>query len=126
MSSTSVRPAPSHHLVEAITEAVQRLKAENLVVIELQECAALASTMMICEGDNTTHTRAIAEAVIRHLRSMRIRPSLTEGLEEGRWILVDYFDVCLHVMVPQLREYYDLESLWTHTRKKRTEAARPL
>ena len=72
-----------------------------------------ADWFIICQADNTSHTSAIADGVIKALKEKHTSPWHQEGLEDGRWALIDYTDVIVHVMLPELREFYDLESLWT-------------
>jgi len=68
---------------------------------------------VVCEGDNTSHTSAVANGVIAELKARHgTAPWHHEGVEDGRWALIDYTDVVVHVMLREVRKYYDLESLW--------------
>ena len=68
---------------------------------------------IICEGESTTQIKAIADNIYRRLKDeFRLLPNHMEGQNRSQWILVDYFDVVVHVFYPALREYYDLEDLW--------------
>lgn len=114
-------------IVRAIVELAEERKAEKIVTINVDDASSVTSTLIICQAGNTAHTRAIADNIMRGTKDRGIRPWLTEGVEEGRWVLVDYFDVCVHILLPELREYYDLESLWTKElrNRKSIESARP-
>jgi len=106
-------PLGGKELVDAIIEALEDKLAENIVVIDLRDVSGAADWFIICQGGNTSHTSAIADGVIGILKEKRqTAPWHHEGLEEGRWALIDYTDVVVHVMLPDVRKYYDLESLW--------------
>ena len=101
-------------LVGAVVGELEGKLAENIVVIDLRGVfGAAADWFVICQGDNTSHTTAIAEGVIAALKAKSgTKPWHHEGLEAGRWALIDYTDVVVHVMLPDVRSYYNLESLW--------------
>ncbi len=98
-------------LSAAINKALDK-KAEKSVVLELQHPSFIADWIYICESDNPIQNRAIAENIISGLKQQSTPPWHVEGLEEGRWILIDYSDVVVHVMLPETRDYYQLETLW--------------
>ena len=99
-------------LVDAAIESLQQKLAENIVVIDLKEVSGTTDYFIICEADNTAHTSAIGQGLIKNLKEQNTKPWHQEGLDDGRWVLVDYTDVVVHVMLPDVRSYYDLESLW--------------
>ena len=100
-------------LVDAIVAALEDKLAENVVVIDMREVSSVADWFIVCQGDNTSHTSAIASGVIGILKEKyKTAPWLHEGVEDGRWALIDYTDVVVHVMLPDVRQLYDLESLW--------------
>ncbi|MFP4415725.1 MAG: ribosome silencing factor [Fibrobacterota bacterium] len=98
-------------LCVAIDKALEK-KADKNVILELQLSTYIADWIYICESDNPIQNRAIAENIIIGLKQQGTPPWHVEGLEEGRWILIDYSDVVVHVMLPEIREYYQLETLW--------------
>ncbi|KMQ50900.1 iojap-like ribosome-associated protein [Chitinispirillum alkaliphilum] len=100
------------NLVNETISSLQQKLAEKITVIDLTKIAGPTDWFIICEADNTSHTRAIADEVVKNLKAQHTRPWHEEGTEEGRWILIDYTDVVIHIMLPELREYYNLESLW--------------
>ena len=110
-------------LVETITRAIQEKKGTGIVVADLSKIdGAIAQYFVICQANTPTQTEAIAGSV-----SDMVREELGEkaigvcGLENGYWIAMDYGDVMVHVMLPEAREYYDLEHLWADA--KLTEIA---
>jgi ribosome-associated protein len=106
-------PLAGEKLVDAIVQSLEEKLAERITVIDLRKVSAAAEWFIVCQGDNTAHTSAIADGVIDILKDKHsTRPWHHEGLEEGRWALIDYTDVVVHVMLPEVRKFYNLESLW--------------
>lgn len=87
-------------------------KAHDLVVLEVRKISTLADYFLICSGRTSRQTHAIAEAVDEALRKDHVRGGHIEGAAEGRWILMDYGDVVVHIFDDPTRAYYDLERLW--------------
>lgn len=74
---------------------------------------AATSFFVICEGESVTQVQAIAQNISRRVKEeLGTRPNHVEGLSNSKWVLVDYFDIVVHVFYPETREYYDLEELW--------------
>jgi ribosome-associated protein len=102
-------------LVDAIISVMEERLAERIAVIDLRGVSAAADWFVICQGDNTSHTTAVADAVIAELKEKHgTAPWHNEGIEDGRWALIDYTDVVVHVMLADVRAYYDLEGLWAN------------
>ncbi|MDR2591484.1 MAG: ribosome silencing factor [Chitinispirillales bacterium] len=100
-------------LVDAIVSVLEDKLAERIAVIDLRKVSAAADWFVVCSGDNTSHTTAVANEVIGALKQRHgTAPWHYEGIEEGRWALVDYTDVVVHIMLDDVRKYYNLESLW--------------
>lgn len=95
----------------AIKSALNK-KAENIVVLNPGSTSEIADWFLICEGTNEIHNRAIANAVMHDLKEKNNIAWYKEGLEEGRWILLDYIDVIVNIILPDLRAYYELDTLW--------------
>jgi ribosome-associated protein len=93
-------------------QALEDLKAENVVVLDVRSIASFTDYMIFASGNSTRHVNAIAESVIEAARSAGQPPVGVEGEEVGEWVLVDLGDVVLHVMLPDVRLYYELEKLW--------------
>jgi ribosome-associated protein len=100
-------------LVGAVVSVLEEKLAERIAVIDLRKVSAAADWFIVCSGDNTSHTTAVANEVIAALKERhKTAPWHHEGVEDGRWALIDYTDVVVHVMLEEVREYYNLESLW--------------
>ena len=99
-------------LQQAITSALEDMKAVNVRVLDVRGLTDIADTMIIASGTSDRHVRSIAERVARGAKDAGFRPLGTEGARDGEWVLVDLQDILVHVMLPRIREFYGLESLW--------------
>ena len=79
--------------------------------------------MIITTGDVPVHTWAIADEIMKTLKNSGITHSHVEGYNEGRWIAIDYGDIMVHIFLPELREYYQLEWLWQDAPKLELKTA---
>jgi ribosome-associated protein len=111
---TRLRPAVvrASPLQQAVTSALDDMKAVNVRVLDVRALTDIADTMVIASGNSDRHVRSIAERVVEKARAAGFRPLGTEGALEGEWVLVDLQDVLVHVMLPRVREFYGLERLW--------------
>jgi ribosome silencing factor RsfS/YbeB/iojap len=113
-SRTRLRPAAERAspLQYAVTTALDDMKAVNVRVLDVRGLTDIADTMVIASGSSDRHVRSIAERVVEKAKAAGFRPLGTEGARDGAWVLVDLQDVVVHVMLPRVREFYGLESLW--------------
>ena len=88
-------------------------KAVDVVLIDLRKQSSYADFLVVCSGTNDRQLEAIAEGVDKALRESGERPLGTEGARGGRWVLLDFGDVVVHVFSEDERAYYDLEGLWS-------------
>ena len=102
----------SKELARKIAYAALNKKAENVKIFDLRGLSSITDFFVICTGMTDLHTRAIEEGIVETLKSESIRPWHVEGETVGRWILIDYVDVVVHIFQPEVREYYGLERLW--------------
>ena len=87
-------------------------KAEDVVALDVREMSSFADFFVILSGRSTRHVQAMAEGLENELRSKRIKTSRAEGLQVGKWVLLDFGDVIVHVFYHEERSFYDLEGLW--------------
>lgn len=99
-------------LVNIAVCKAQEKKAENIVILNPGEKSYIAEWIIICQGDNEIQNMAIADSIIYELKSRGSPPWNKEGLENGRWILLDFSDVIVNILLPEIREFYQLEALW--------------
>jgi ribosome-associated protein len=110
------RPDPqTEAMARLAAEACDDRKAVDIRLIRVDEVSSLADWFVICSGLSDVQVRAIARSVEDTLELELGRlPLRREGQTEGRWLLLDYGEVIVHVLTPTEREYYDLESFWGH------------
>ena len=96
-----------------VVNAALELKALQPAALDVRALTSYADTLILVTGRSDRHARSIADSVLSALSQEGERPLGVEGYEEGRWILVDFGDLILHVFQAQVREHYDLERLWS-------------
>ena len=102
-------------------------KAEHLVVLDVRELSSVTDYFVIASGTSEPHLRAIVDEISDRLREeWDLRPRAVDGTLQTAWIVLDYFDVIVHVMRQDVRDRYDLETLWGDAPriKTRSKAAR--
>ena len=101
-------------LVNIITEGIQEKKGRNIVVADLTQIdGTICQYFIICEGNSPSQVGAIAESVGDFAREkLHEKPAHVVGLENAQWVAMDYSDVLVHIFLPDVRVYYDLEHLW--------------
>jgi len=87
-------------------------KAVDVVILDMREISAFTDYFIICSGSSDRHVQGIADSVETEMKKAGIMPIGIEGFTEGRWVLLDYADVVIHVFCDPIRGFYDLESLW--------------
>lgn len=93
--------------------ALENLKAKDIVELEVAGLTDMTDCMIIASGSSNRHIRALAENVVTEIKQHGFQPTGVEGEEGGDWVLVDLGDIVVHVMLPETREFYNLEKLWT-------------
>jgi ribosome-associated protein len=106
------RPESQQGLAWAVAACAER-KAVDGVVLDLRKLSDATDYFIVVSGTSDTHVRAIAEHVLEELRTRGVRAHHIEGLASGRWVLLDFIDFVVHVFHPALREFYQLEGLWS-------------
>lgn len=91
-------------------------KAEDLQILDVRAVSSFSDYFIICSGHSTRHVQGIVQAIEESLRPQKIYPKGIEGLGLGQWVLMDYNDVVIHVFYAPIREFYDLESLWSEAK----------
>jgi ribosome-associated protein len=105
-------------LAFAAAEAASDRKAGDVVLLKVSDVSYLADYFVVATGFSRVQVRAIADAVEDKIKQDLQRvPLRTEGKAEGNWVLYDYGDVIVHVMMPKEREFYNLEAFWGHAER---------
>lgn len=118
MNKTTHTTLSGTKLVELIFAAAHDKLAEKIISINLSGMATPADYFVICQSDTPVQNRAIAEEIIDRCADAGSHPWHVEGKEDGRWVLIDFTDVVVHILLPDLRKYYDLESLWSKGKRR--------
>ena len=98
---------------EALIAALENLKGQNIVTLDVSKLSDLMDTLIIVTGTSTRHVKSLASNVIEEAKAKGFRPIGSEGEQDGDWVLVDFGDSVVHVMSSSAREFYDLEKLWS-------------
>ena len=103
----------SRKLARLCRELADNKKAEGIVVLDVRKLSSVTDYFVICSGTSEPHLRAITDEVTDKLREEHhLRPRAIDGTLHTAWLVLDYFDVIVHIMRSDTREHYDLESLW--------------
>ena len=119
----------SRKLALLCREFADNKKAENIAILDVRKISSVTDFFVIASGTSEPHLRAIVEEIIGKVRDeVGQRPRAVDGTVHGAWVVLDYFDVIVHVMRQDVRERYDLESLWGDAKpvkpKRKTTASK--
>ncbi|MFA0811617.1 ribosome silencing factor [Microbulbifer epialgicus] len=103
-------------------KALEDLKGKDIVALDVSELSDVMDNLVICTGTSSRQVKSLAENVVDELKLEGVRPIGVEGKEQGEWVLVDYGDLVVHVMLADVRNFYDLEKLWSMTPNTRDDA----
>ncbi len=103
----------SEDLRELVISALEETKAKDIVVLDVRKLTTVTDYMIVASGTSNRHVRSLADAVAEKARSKGHKPTGIEGSEGGEWVLLDLQDVLVHAMLPRVREFYNLEKLWS-------------
>jgi ribosome-associated protein len=116
------KPKPPAGVIGVIEGALEDIKAVNVRVLDVRKLTDIADTLVIASGNSDRHVRSIADRVVEFAKKAGYRPMGVEGERDGEWVLVDLQDVIVHIMLPRVREFYRLESLWDVSAARREAA----
>ena len=107
-------------ILEIITKSLDDGKANDVVVIDLQGKTSIANYMVVASGTSQRHVASLADQIQMKLKASGYKSTI-EGEEKADWVLIDAFDVIVHIFKPEVREFYSIEKMWT-LGKTRSEA----
>jgi len=111
--STDTENMSPERLAQLAASYAADKKAADIVCLDLRGVASYTDYFVVCSGGSDRQTKAIHDAITEGLKKDHgLLPRRVEGIGEARWILIDYFDVVVHVFVPEVRDFYRLEQLW--------------
>jgi ribosome-associated protein len=99
-------------LTRLVVDALDDLKAVNTVTLDVTGLTDVMDYLVITSGTSNRHVKSLADNVCMEAKKQGVRPLGVEGEAAGEWVLVDFGDVVVHVMLPATRDFYDLERLW--------------
>lgn len=102
----------SKNLVDSVVDLIQSKKGFDITILNLKELSAMADYFIICSADANVQVKAIADEVDKKLRKNGIKSFHKEGYNSLNWVLLDYFDVVVHIFKKDSRSFYNLEKLW--------------
>lgn len=103
----------SEQLCDLISNALEDGKAQDIVNLDVRDLTTMTDYMIVASGTSNRHVRALANGVADKAREAGHRRANIEGEEGSEWVLLDLHDVLVHVMLPRVREFYNLEKLWS-------------
>lgn len=106
----------THEFLNLIAQGIYDKSGKNILVLDVRGLSLMMDFVVICEGNVDRHTRAIAKYLIDIASKNGIDPYIVEGLTDGRWIVIDFSDIIVHLFVQEFREKYALEELWSESK----------
>lgn len=103
----------SEALTSLIVEALDDVKAKDVVKLDVRNMTTVTDFMVVASGTSNRHVKALVDNVAEKARKAGCRPVGIEGEDGGEWVLLDLQDALVHVMLPKVREFYNLERLWS-------------
>jgi ribosome-associated protein len=103
----------SEELSALVVAALDDVKAKDIVTLDVRKMTSVTDYMIVASGTSNRHVRALIESVADKAREAGHRPIGIEGEEGSEWVLLDLQDALVHVMLPKVREFYNLEKLWS-------------
>ena len=103
----------SEQLCDLVVEALDDGKGQNIVKLDVRKMTSVTDFMILASGTSSRHVQALIEDVAQRAKDAGHRPIGVEGEEGGEWVLLDLSDVLVHAMLPKVRDFYNLEKLWS-------------
>ncbi len=100
-------------MLDRIVQSLEDDKAENIVTIDMTARSSLTDAIVIATGRSSRHVSSIADHLARKLKDAGYGTRPVDGAAQGDWVLVDAGDVIVHIFRPEVRDYYDLEGMWS-------------
>jgi ribosome-associated protein len=123
-SSTTAATSNSLALAQRAAQIAIDNKAQDVVLLDLRGVTDMTDFFLIASGTSDTHVRSVGQHLIEEMKNKEGSPAHhVEGLEKGRWVLLDFVDFVVHVFHPTLRNFYQLERLWADAEQIPLETA---
>lgn len=112
-TKTTKKPNPKIEMIEIVTESLDDAKAESTVAIDIRGKSSIADHMVVTSGRSHRHVGAVADQLAKALTKAGFKKPRVEGLPNCDWVLVDAGDVVVHIFRPEVREFYNIEKMWS-------------
>lgn len=109
-------PMDEREMADLVIRICEETKAQDVLLFDVHENTIVADYYVVCSGTSMPHIRAIADHVRKALADRGIRPRGIDGAPESRWTVLDYGLVLVHILEPEMRNFYALEELWDETK----------
>lgn len=103
----------SKQLSDLVVAALEEVKAQDIVRLDVRDLTTVTDYMIVASGTSNRHVKALADAVAERSKEAGHKPAGIEGQDGSEWVLLDLSDTLVHVMLPRVREFYNLEKLWS-------------
>ncbi len=103
----------SEQLSELVVDALEEIKGQDIIKLDVSDMTTVTDYMVVASGTSNRHVKALADNVAEKAKEAGHRPAGIEGEEGSEWVLLDLGDTLVHVMLPRVREFYNLEKLWS-------------
>jgi ribosome-associated protein len=103
----------SEALTDLVVDALEDVKAKDIVRLDVRDMTTVTDYMVVASGTSNRHVKALVDNVAEKAKEAGHRPVGIEGEDGGEWVLLDLQDTLVHVMLPKVREFYNLEKLWS-------------
>ncbi|WP_461517016.1 ribosome silencing factor [Porticoccus sp.] len=103
----------SNQLIDIVIDALEGIKGKDIVALDVSDLTDVMDHIVVASGTSNRQVKALADNVVEEAKKAGFRPIGIEGMDTSEWVLVDYGDIVVHVMLPATREFYDLEKLWS-------------
>jgi len=105
----------SEELSDLIVDALEEIKGQDIIKLNVRDMTTVTDWMVVASGTSSRHVQALADNVAQRAKAAGHRPTGIEGESGSEWVLLDLQDALVHVMLPKVREFYNLEKLWSIT-----------